>query len=168
MPSIDFQNGFLCGLAAMGIPIDSGQGGGTEPGALPDISQFNVVNCEYYSGDFEHCVNYLRLNTYRTILSSNAYYLPSSGIVLIGGWDLADWDSWGDDPRAMLKITVDGAVIYEGLAQNYFDPQNNGSLYNNPVKAFNYKTSFNISARRLNLSDEMFMQLHYVYVISPL
>lgn len=169
MPSIEFQNGFLCGLAAMGIPIDSGTGGGGEPGALPDISQFNVVNCEYYSGDFEHCVNYLRSNTYRTILSSEAYYLPSSGIVLIGGWDLADWDDWsGATPKAMLKIEVDGKILYEGSAANYFDPDGRISTIITPAKAFNYNQSFNISAKRLNLTDGMFMQLYYVYVISPL
>ena len=165
MPSIDFQNGFLCGLAAMGVPIGNSQ---SSSGYLPDISKFNIVNCEYYCGDLEHCVNYLRLNSYSTILTSRHGYIPDSGIVLIGGWDLADWDDWGDDPKAMLKVEADGKVLFDGLAQNYFDPNNNGSLKCNPVKAFNYTQSFNISARRLNLSDGMFMQLYYVYVISPL
>ena len=167
MPSVEFQNGFLCGLTAMGIPIDSGQGG-SEPGVLPSISQFKVVNCERYSGDFEHSLNYLRLDEYRTILSSDAYYISSPGIVIIGGWLLIDFDDNSDNPLAMVKIVVDGTILFEGLAWDYFDPENEGTIAINPAKTFNYTNSFNISAKRLNLSDSMVLQLYYVYAISPL
>lgn len=99
----------------MGIPI----GGGEEPGGdgeLPDLDTLSIVNCDFYRGDFGHGVNYLNMDYYVTIFSSKHYYVPENGgIVMMGACQLMDWDSWGGDyPMATFKITVYGAVIYQG------------------------------------------------------
>lgn len=155
MSEIDFQNGFLCGLTAMGIPIEDGDStpGG---GELPDLDTLTFVNCDYYRGDFEHGVNYLSMDYYVTIFSSKHYYVPENGgIVMMGNWMLMDWDSWDEDPLAILRITVDGAVIYEGDVWDYFGDYDILKY----AKAFHYNKSFDISAKRLNLTDSMSLEI---------
>jgi len=154
-------------LTAMGIPIGGGEEIPPDPepggGELPDLAALTIVNCDYYRGDSEHGVNFLNKSSYVTIFSSKHYYVPKkSGIVMMGGWQLMDWEYWGDDePRAMLKITADGTVIYEGEVFDYFEDY---SVVEN-AKAFSYKNSFDISAKRLNLTDNMSLEIYQTMVM---
>lgn len=164
--NIDFQNGFLCGLTAMGIPIDGGGELPVDPppggGELPDLDTLTFVNCDYYRGDFEHGVNYLNMDYYVTIFSSKHYYVPDNGgIVMMGAYQLMDWDSWDEDPMALLKITVDGVVIYEGDVWDYFETYD----ILKRAKVFRYKNSFDISAIRLNGSDSMSLEIFQTMII---
>lgn len=56
---------------------------------------------------------------------------------MMGAFQLMDWDYWDDYPRAMLKITADNQVIYEGEVEDYFGDYDMIS----PAKAFKYKNS---------------------------
>lgn len=150
----------------MGIPI----GGSEEPpvdpppvgGELPDLSSLRIVNCDYYRGDISHGVAYLNEHTYSTVFTSSHYYVPKNGgIVMMGAWELIDWDSWDEEARALLKITVDGEIIYEGEVYDYFEDYSIVS----PSKAFKYKNSFDISAKRLNLTDSMALEIYQTQII---
>ncbi len=160
MASIDFQNGLLCGLFINGLSL----GGNSGDEELPDGKILTVVNCDYYRGDWGHCVAYLNPDTFERVLSSGVYYAPDSGIVVIGSFQLQDWDDWSDTrPEAILKITADGAVIYEGDIYEYFKVSHSQTL--EISKAFSYKSSFSIEAKRTNLTDSMALELYQTCII---
>lgn len=150
----------------MGIPIGDGEEPGEDPtpggGELPDLSEVSIVNCDYYRGDFEHGVNYLKKDYYVTIFKSSHYYVPKNGgIVMMGNWMLMDWDSWKDDPIALIKVTVDGEVTFEGDVWDYFGDETTLDY----AKSFSYKNSFNISAKRLNGSDSMSLEISHTMIM---
>lgn len=161
MPTIEFQNGFLCGLVATGVCLGSnGSGGG-----FPDGSNLTVINCDYHRGDIGDCVNYLEIDRFNIVFSSWEYYVPDSGIVVIGRFNLEDWDDFsGTKPQAILKIVADEKVIYEGDIYEYFGVNHSDILEH--MKCFSYKSSFEISAKRLNLTDAMALELYNTCIIS--
>lgn len=159
MATVEFQKGFVCGLVATGAAF------GDTGGGFPGGSTLKVVNCDYYRGDIGDCVNYLELDKFKTVFSSWAYYAPTSGIVAIGRFNLEDWDDFsGTRPQAILKIVADGKIIYEGDIYKYFGVDYSDTLEN--MKCFSYKSSFDISAKRLNLTDAMALELYETCIIS--
>ena len=152
----DFDMGFISALASFAIGAPSGGGG------LPQIATLCFVNCDYYRGDYGHCANYLTDTEYSSILSSSLSYIPKKGgIVMIGTYQLEDWDDYsGETPRAIIRITVDGKVIVEQEVATFFT-----SKYLKEAKLFSYKSTFNIEAKRLNLTDSMSLEFYQTQVI---
>lgn len=151
-----WNNGFLEALALFGV------GDAASVEALPDISQLVFVNCAYYTGDFEEGMNYLNAESYVTIFSSKFSYIPQKGgVVMMGAYQLIDWGDYsGVVPRALLRITADDKVIFEGEVSTYFS-----RTVEKNVKPFSYKRSFRIEAKRLNLSDGMTLELYKTLII---
>ncbi|MEG0326825.1 MAG: hypothetical protein RR618_09920 [Cellulosilyticaceae bacterium] len=161
MPTIEFQNGFLCGLVATGVSLGNNEGSG----GFPDGSTLTVINCDYYRGDIGDCVNYLEIDKFNTVFSSGPYYTPKSGVVVIGRFYLDDWDDFsGTRAEAILKIVTDEKVVYEGDIYEYFGVEYSDTL--EKMKCFSYKSSFEISAKRLNLTDAMALELYDTFIIS--
>ncbi len=153
---LDFEQGFLSALATFGI---SGDGAST---GLPDLSKLIFVNCACYSGDLGEGSNYLNDTSYVSVFSSGFNYVPKNGgIVMMGAYQLEDWEYWGSlTPRAMLRITADWEVVFEGEITAFF-------IAPTPkvVRAFSYEQSFNIEAKRLNLTNSMSLQLYQTMII---
>lgn len=154
MNDIAFKNGMLCGLLATGIAIGGGSSGTKLP--LPEVLE--IINLSYYG----NVITYLTLDNYTTLLSSSFSYMPSQGYVIIGGFDLYDFegDDWSASPSADIRITVDGVIAYEGDATSYFE-----DLSINPPKVFQYKSSFELAGKRNNLTDGMQLQLREAMVV---
>lgn len=156
MNDIAFKNGILCGLLATGIGIGGGSSGNKLP--LPEVLE--IINLSYY----DNVITYLNEFSYTTLLSSSFSYMPSQGYVMIGGYDLYDFegDDWWSTPEANIKITVDGQVVFEGQPWEIFE-----DVTINPPLVYQYQSSFELSAKRLNMSDGMQMQLRETMVLGP-
>lgn len=152
----DFDRGFLTALASFGI------GGGESGASLPDINTLVFVNCAYYTGDIGEGSAYLNESSYSTVFSSGFSYVPKKGgIVMMGSYQLQDWDDYsGETPQAMLKITADNMVLFEGEVTVFFP-----STTVEKVRAFSYQSSFKIEAKRLNLTDSMALELYQTMII---
>ena len=150
----DFDTGFLAALASFGI--------GESNTGLPDMSKLIFVNCAYYSGDLGEGSNYLSATSYVSVFSSGFSYVPrNGGIVMMGAYQLEDWDDDSEDtPRAMLRITTDNKVIFEGEITEFFPEKVPES-----VRAFSYQNSFNIEAKRLNMTDSTTLELYQTMII---
>ena len=155
MNDVAFKNGILCGLLATGIGIGGDSSGNKLP--LPEVLE--IINLSYY----DNVITYLSEFSYTTLLSSSFSYMPSQGYVMIGGYDLYDFE--GDDgwssPEADIKITVDGKVVYEGDSAEFFDYDVSFAI----PKTFQYKTNFEFAARRRNMSNDMQMQLRDTMIV---
>ena len=153
----DFSTGFLSALASFGI---SSGGGGTS--GLPDMSTLTFVNCAYYTGDFGEGASYLSATDYNTVFSSGFSYIPrKGGIVMMGAYQLEDWEDYeGGTPRAMLRITADNVVIFEGEITSFFSSK----IPDNP-RVFAYQNSFSIEAKRLNMTDGMALELYQTMIV---
>lgn len=154
MNDIAFKNGILCGLLATGIGI----GGGSSDNKLPLPEVLEIINISYY----DNVITYLNEFSYTTLLSSSFRYMPRQGYVMIGGYDLYDFegDDWWSTPEANIKITVDGQVVFEGQPWEIFE-----DVTINPPLVYQYQSSFALSAKRLNMSDGMQMQLRETMVL---
>ena len=154
MNDIAFKNGILCGLLAIGIDI----GGESSDNKLPLPEVLEIINLSYY----DNVITYLNESSYTTLLSSSFSYMPSQGYVMIGGYDLYDFegDDWESTPEATMKITVDGQVVFEGQPWEIFE-----DVTINPPLVYQYQSSFELSAKRLNMSDGMQMQLRETMVV---
>lgn len=156
MVQSDFEQGFLSALSSFGIKGEGGNNG------LPDIHTLTLVNCDYYRGGLGEGAAYLSDSAYNSVFSSGFDYVPQKGgVVMMGRYQLLDWDDWSDvTPRAMIKITADNIVIYEGEVPHYFP-----SKTLDKAKIFSYKSSFNIEAKRLNLTDSMALEIYSITII---
>lgn len=152
----DFDQGFLSALASFGI------GKKQEAVNLPDMSKLVFINCAYHTGDIGEGTCYLSQTTYRTVFSSKFSYIPKKGgIVLMGSYQLVDWEYFGDIvPRAMMRITADSKVIFEGEVAEFF-PETTVKK----VRGFAYEKDFAIEAKRLNLTDNMALELYQTMII---
>ena len=152
----DFSVRFLSALASFGI------GNEAETSGLPDQSTLEFVNCGYYAGDLGEGAAGLNGTTYTSVFSSCYPYVPSNGgIVMMGSYWLEDFEHYGEaTPRAMMRITADDEVIFEGEITEFFPEE-----VVKEVRAFTYKKSFNIEAMRLNLSDNMSITLSQTMII---
>lgn len=152
-----FSNGFLSTLALFGI---GEQGSGSI--SLPDISKLTFVNCGYYTGDIGEGACYLSNTTYRTVFSSKFNYIPKNGgIVMMGSYQLEDWEDYsGATPRAMMRITADNQIIFEGEVTEYFS-----DTTVKEVRVFSYEKAFKIEAKRLNLTNNMALELYQTMII---
>lgn len=158
MSDIDFRNGFLCGLLGTGLGISGSNASGGSEGKLPSIEAISVVNLAAY----KNVSTYIKANTYTTILSSSFGYMPKQGYVMIGGYDLYDFegDDWSSAPRANVRIIVDGQIVFEGETRELFK-----DVSVNPPIVYQYQSSFDLVAKRLNLSDGMKIQLKETMII---
>ncbi len=158
MKDIEFKNGFLCGLLATGLGI-TGDSSSSSDSALLLVDTLDITNLAYY----KNVITYLNATNYTPLVSSTFSYMPKEGYVIIGGFDLYDFesDSWWLSAEADIKITVDGTVIYEGDSGEFFDYE---VSFVTP-KTFKYKTDFEFSARRRNMSDGMQMQLKETMIV---
>ena len=162
MSDIELKNGFLCGLLSTGLGIggnseDAGNGTTTNT-KLPPLEQLKIVNLDAYD-----CVaTYLNATTYTPVLSSSFSYMPSQGYVIIGGYDLYDFEGpyWEASPEANVRIIVDGKTVFEDDSRLLFE-----SVSFSPAMVFQYQTSFEFAAKRLNLSDTMQMLLRDTMVV---
>lgn len=165
MQSKDFNKGLAIGLVLAGIVFENTDTGGGAGGQLPDGSRLKIVNCDYYRGSAGHGVAYLNDYSFSTVFSSDVRYAPKSGIVIMGAFDLTDWDNWGGTrAEAVLRIIIDGETHYEGDVYRYFK----ASYSREPLKemkAFSYKDWFIIEAKRLNLSDSMALEIYRTCII---
>lgn len=156
LEDIEFNNGFLCGLLGTGLRIGGGSSGSDK---LPPVETLTITNLTYY----ENGITYLNASKYTPLLSSSSAYMPREGYVMIGGYDLYDFE--GDDgwssPEADIKITVDGKVVYEGDSAEFFDYDVSFAI----PKTFQYKTNFEFAARRRNMSNDMQMQLRDTMIV---
>ncbi len=154
MNDISFKNGILCGLLASGIGI----GGGSSDNKLPSPQVLEIINLSYY----DNVITYLNANSYTTLLSSSFSYMPHQGYVMISGYDLYDFegDDWWSSPEATIKITVDGQVVFEGQPWEIFE-----DVTINPPLVYQYQSSFDLAAKRLNMSDGMQLQLRETMVV---
>ncbi len=152
----DFSMGFMTALAFFGI------GSASETSGLPDQSTLTFVNCGHYTGDIGEGVSNLSDTTYYSVFSSIYHYIPSKGgIVMMGSYQLQDWEYFGSiQPRAMMRITADDEVIFEGEVTEFFPEETVKE-----VRAFTYKKTFNIEAKRLNLSENMALELYQTMII---
>lgn len=153
MNDIAFKNGFLCGLLGTGVGIG---GSSSSDGKLPEALE--IINLSYY----ENGISYLNDSNYTAILSSSFSYMPSEGYVMIGGFDLYDFegeDDWSS-PEATIRIVVDGATVYEGDVVEYFE-----DLAIDPPKTFQYSMSFELAAKRRNMSDGMQIELKETMIV---
>ena len=159
MAQSDFEQGFLTALSSFAI---KGEGGGSSDGGLPDRSNLRFINCDYFRGSTGEGLAYLSDTRYNSVFSSSFDYVPSYGaIVMMGSYQLVDWDDTsGETPRAMMRITADNVVIYEGEVSSYFD-----KTTVEKARAFNYKETFNIEAKRLNLTDSMCLEIYSTAII---
>lgn len=139
-----------------------GIGGNATSTVLPDMSKLMFVNCNYYTGDIGEGVSYLSDIDYFSVFSSIFSYIPpKGGIVMMGSYQLEDWEDYsGLSPRAMLRITADDQVVFEGEITEFFS-----DTTVKEVRAFTYKESFNIEAKRLNLTDSMTLELYQTMII---
>lgn len=153
---MDFDQGFMSALASFGI------GSGGENSGLPDMSNLIFVNCTCHTGDIGEGASYLSDTEYASVFSSIYRYIPrKGGIVMMGSYQLQDWEYFGDIvPRAMMRITADDKVIFEGEVAEFF-PETSVK----EVRAFTYESSFNIEAKRLNLTDNMALELYQTMII---
>ena len=154
MNDISFKNGILCGLLASGIGI----GGGSSDNKLPSPQVLEIINLSYY----DNVITYLNADSYTTLLSSGFSYIPNQGYVIIGGYDLYDFegDDWWSSPEANIKITVDGQVVFEGQPWEIFE-----DVTINPPLVYQYQSSFDLAAIRLNMSDGMQLQLRETMIV---
>lgn len=155
-----FERGFLCGLAAFGIPtVDTEESVRSE---LPEMSELVFVNCTAYTGDIGEGACYLSNLEYRSVFSNLFSYIPKKGgIVMMGSYQLVDWECFDNTiPRAVMRITVDEQVIFEGEVVEFF-PETTVKK----VRVFAYTHSFNIEAKRLNLSDSMALELYQTMIV---
>lgn len=154
MNDISFKNGILCGLLASGIGI----GGGSSDNKLPSPQVLEIINLSYY----DNVITYLNADSYTTLLSSSFNYMPNQGYVMIGGYDLYDFegDDWWSSPEATIKITVDGQIVFEGQPWEIFE-----DVTINPPLVYQYQSSFDLAAKRLNMSDGMQLQLRETMVL---
>lgn len=161
MNEVDFNNGFLCGMFATGLPLVTSGGGNNA--TLPEVTALDVISLEYYTNKFNYGRSNLNASTYTTILASSYNAVPKSGYVIIGGLDLHDFesDTWWEAAEADLRITVDGQVFYEGDVWQYLE-----GIMINPPRAFFYKNSFQIAAKRLNMTDAMEIELKYTMIVA--
>lgn len=158
MGHIEFKNGFLSGLLATGIGI----GGSTTAGGgdkLPPLEILDIINLTYYN----NAITYLKESSYTTLLSSSFPYMPKEAYVIIGGYDLYDIETndWWVSPKADVRVTVDGKVVYEGPSIDLFGNE----ISFDPPKVYHYKTGFEFAARRKNLTDAMQMQLRETMIV---
>lgn len=153
----DFSTGFLSALASFGI--SSGDGGMS---GLPDMNTLTFVNCARYTGDIGEGASYLSATAYNTVFSSRFSYIPrKGGIVIMGAYQLEDWEDFGGGtPRAILRITADNVVIFEGEVTGFFPSK----IPANP-RTFAYQSSFNIEAKRLNMTDGMALELYQTMIV---
>ena len=81
---------------------------------------------------------------------------------MIGGYDQYNFeeDDWSSSPRANVRITVDGQVVFEGETWELFE-----DVTVNPPMVYQYQSSFDLVAKRLNLSDGMKIQLKETMII---
>ena len=88
--------------------------------------------------------------------------MPKQGYVIIGGYDLYDYegDDWSSSPRANVRITVDGQIVFEGETWELIE---NVSV--DPPIVYQYQSSFDLVAKRLNLSDGMKIQLRETMIV---
>lgn len=153
----ELSQGFISALTLFGIgervSINTG---------LPDMSKLIFVNCGYYTGNIGEGTNYLSDTTYCTVFSSCFAYIPKNGgIVMLGSYQLVDWeDDSGATPRAMLRITADEQLIFEGEITDYFS-----DTTVTEVSAFSYEKTFKIEAKRLNLTNNMALELYQTMII---
>lgn len=126
------------------------------------MSSLVFVNCAHYTGDIGEGVSYLNTVSYASVFSSRFSYVPQKGgIVMMGSYQLQDWEYWGPIvPRAMMRITADEQVIFEGEVTEYFP-----ATTVKEVRAFAYESSFNIEAKRLNLTDNMALELYQTMIV---
>ncbi|MBP3887719.1 MAG: hypothetical protein J6F30_08745 [Cellulosilyticum sp.] len=160
MSDIEFKNGFLCGLlgTALGISLSSG-GNSVSNGKLPSLENLKIVNLEAY----DNVATYLNISSYTTVIASDFSYMPSQGYIIIGGYDLYDFegDDWWTTPEADLRIIIDGETKYEGDSTEFFGY----NIIFDPPKTFQYKSSFEIAARRRNMSDGMQILLRETMIV---
>lgn len=152
----DFNMGFLSALTTFGI------GSSSNTGESPNQSTLIFVNCEVYTGNIGEGAAYLSDTTYHSVFSSIFPYVPSKGgIVMMGSYQLEDWEYFGNiKPRAMMRITADEEMIFEGEVTEFFPEKTVKE-----VRAFTYKKSFNIEAKRLNLSENMALELYQTMIM---
>lgn len=161
MSDIEFKNGFLCGLIGTGLGIgdssDGGESGTTEK--LPSLDKLTIVNINGY----DKVTTKLRKTGYTTVISSGFAYVPKKGYVMIGGYMLVDLtsDEWWLGAEADLRVTVDGKCLYEGDIQEYFGYD---TVFEQ-AKTFQYQNSFEIAAKRRNMSDEMQLSLEDTMIV---
>lgn len=158
MEDIQLKNGILCGLLSTGLGIGGASGGSseTEEGKLPSVEVLKVVNIAGYN----EAETYLKVKEYMTILSSSQSYMPNQGYVMIGGFDMLDAEDWNETPKADIRITVDGTVVYEGDSYEFFE-----NMSFDPPKVFQYHSSFDIAAKRKNCTENMFIRLRETMVV---
>lgn len=151
MSDIEFKNGFLCGLLGTGLGI-GGEGDKSGTVNLPPIDQLVVVNLTGYN----EVRTYLSKTEYKTVISSSMYNIPKQGYLMIGGWFLIDGkaDDWWVVPEADIKFTIDGKVIFEGETADFF-----GESIMDPPMTYQYKSSFELLAKRRNQTDGMMLAL---------
>lgn len=154
MSDIDFKNGFLCGLLGTGLGIGGTASGGSTEGTtekLPSLDQLKIVNLAGY----DNVTTYLK-KEYQAIISTSFGYVPSQGYLMIGGWYMIDSDSddWWVTPEVDIRFTLDGNVIYEGDTTGFFQ-----DMMMDPPMAYQYKSSFELAAKRRNLTDGMMFWL---------
>lgn len=161
MSEIEFKNGFLCGLIGTGIGIGGSSAGG-ESGPtdkLPSLDRLTIVNIDGY----DKVTTKLNETSYTTVISSGFAYVPKQGYVMIGGYMLIDLSA--DMPwlsaEADLRVTVDGKCLFEGDIEEYFDYDTTFER----AKTFQYKNSFEIAAKRRNMSDEMQLSLEDTMIV---
>ena len=161
MSEIEFKNGFLCGLIGTGIGIGTSSAGG-ESGPtdkLPSLDRLTIVNINGY----DKVTTKLNETSYTTVISSGFAYVPKQGYVMIGGYMLIDLSA--DMPwlsaEADLRLTVDGKCLFEGDIEEYFEYDTTFEQ----AKTFQYKNSFEIAAKRRNMSDEMQVSLEDTMIV---
>lgn len=162
MSDIDFKNGFLCGLLGTGLGIGGNSNNGGEEVTnekLPSPENLVIINLNGY----DNVATYLKVSNYTTVISSSFSYVPNQGYIMIGGYDLYDFegDDWSSSPEADIRITVDGQIIFEGDSAEFFE----FDVTFNPAKTFQYKISFEIAAKRRNMSDGMQFLLRETMIV---
>ena len=157
MDDIAYKNGFLCGLLATGIEIGGGSSGSGSNEELPAIDCLKCISLRGYN----NATTSLQ-TTYKTVISSQLSYMPKQGYVSIGGYDLHDFESfeWWDMPEATLKVTADGVVLFEGSMWDYFE-----DVSVQPPCMFQYNSSFEVMAKRENMTDGMEFSLLNTMII---
>ncbi len=143
MQSVAFDNGLACGLLLAGVAFEKVSGEGAS------LQNVKARNGDYYIGEEGFGCATLFTDDYRSVLSSWCFYMPSSGAVCLGGWSLVDWNNPWTQAAAMIRVTIDDEVVYEGDVYEYFNYYEDYSTHLRDMKTIVYKEWFSIDAKRV-------------------